>query len=126
MDTAPVYVNQTCATGTPPAQTGGTIADGTYVLTAATDYACEGGPPPGSVSFALVVAGGCLNDVITVADDAGTQMVTESSQLSVSGTTFTLNRQCPSARTDVVSYSATSTGFTTLSSLDVFEVYTKQ
>jgi hypothetical protein len=120
-------VDQICATGTPPAPTGGTIADGTYVLTAATDYACEGGPPPGIGSVAVVITGGCFNDVVTFpVFDGGTESATESSQLSVSGTTFTLNRVCPSPETTVVSYSATSTEFTTLSSLGVLEVYTKQ
>ena len=52
-------ITPTCTTGTMPAGEGGTIVDGTYVLTAQTYYnvaAC----PAGALSETVVIAGSCF------------------------------------------------------------------
>jgi hypothetical protein len=119
-------VAETCGTGTPPAQTGGTIADGTYVLESATDYACEGGVPSSSdtTQVTFVFSGGCFQWAVA---HPGTQGVTSSGEVSTSSTTLTLAEECPMGGTGTtVSYSANATGFTTLASSMNLEVYTKQ
>jgi len=122
-------VTETCASGSPPAQTGGTVADGTYVVTSVSNYACDdsGSGTQGAVQVTLVIAGGCGQIAIAGPYAGGTKIVGSSGQLVFSGTSLSVTQVCPSANpTNTVSYTATSTGFTTFSSADVLEVYTKQ
>jgi len=58
-------VASTCSTDTPPSMAGGTILDGTYVLTKDTNYDCSVLPAAASQTVTLVVSGSTLNSAIT-------------------------------------------------------------
>ncbi|MGH7440553.1 MAG: hypothetical protein ACRENE_33095 [Polyangiaceae bacterium] len=127
-------VTPTCGSGMAPTLTGGTVVDGTYVLTSAVDYECEGGVSTApAVKATAQFAGGCLQLVLTGAfatPDAGTQEVTYtgSTAVSFSGNTFMSTPQCPQAQPAVTgqTYTATATTLTYLSAQGYLQVFTKQ
>jgi hypothetical protein len=104
-------VTPTCMTGTIPRGTGGTIVDGTYVLTAQTYYnsaTCSTIPVGGTIEL----AGGCLQLVIGV-PFSGTGSFT----YTVQGADITMTETCvnPSgatADTPTTTFTATPTTFT--------------
>jgi hypothetical protein len=103
-------VTPTCASGTPPTMTGGSIEDGTYVMTAVMDYGCADGGEPVAPPQAQtwVVSGGCLQGVETVTgesasmspdgstmydfSDGGMLAITQS--LAVQGSELVLTQVC--------------------------------
>jgi hypothetical protein len=96
LGTAPL-VTQTCTTGTPPTQTGGTIADGTYYIISSANYDCGDTGPESSISEVAVVTGGCIQIAVGFPDgDAGVMTFTTSSQWTYSGNTITSTQVCPS------------------------------
>lgn len=120
---------QTCATGTPPAQTGGTIVDGTYAVTASVNYNCgdSGNVATEEVAETVVATGGCLQFVASNRSDAGTETFSASSSLSVSGNQITTQQQCPGSGSPSTStYTATATTVTTLDSSGILVTLVKQ
>jgi hypothetical protein len=102
----PVTASQV-ATAAPPFQ-GGTIAEGTYVLTSETVYTGPGGATgPGSTqSITIRIQSG----TIEVAKD--TDPPTSTYMLAPTGTTYVATGQCPPMLGDIVgSYTATTTTF---------------
>lgn len=110
-------ITPTCVSGTMPVGTGGTIVDGTYVLTSQTYYqdtACSKVP----LSETIAIAGDCIQIVF-----GGLFSGTLSGTLTPQGNTFTSMQTCLHLDVDaaVVSeaqmktYTATSTTFTLFS-----------
>src|SRR5215510_11381737 len=64
-------VKPTCVSGTLPTGIGGTILDGTYVLTSQTYYNSGTGCPTLAVSLTLVIAGDCAQSVFTSDIESG-------------------------------------------------------
>jgi hypothetical protein len=105
----------TCATGTAPAGTGGTIADGTYVLTSTQDYGtdCATDLP---VAETIAIAGDCIQSVF-----GDILAGTTSGRLATQGSSITFTRTCLHLDIDGAvttqdsatnTYTATSTTFT--------------
>jgi hypothetical protein len=130
-------VTATCMTGTLPSGQGGTIVDGTYVLTAQTYYnrnTC----PTIALSETIAFAGGCLELA------SGNPLpATASGPFTVSGANITLTESCihlgvdgETVRPDtsMKTFTATATTFTLFSrdapdagtSTNSVTVYTKQ
>jgi hypothetical protein len=100
-------VKPAAALGSAPTWTGGTIADGTYVMTKWLIYG-GGMVSPEPVSETLVVSAGTFKVV------ANTSMFTvrTNGSVTVSGSTMTFTPSCPSsAKGDTSSFSATATEF---------------
>lgn len=109
-------VMPTCTTGTMPTGQGGTIVDGTYVLTAATYYnapTC----PTFLVMETIAFAGGCLQDAIGPAPFAATF----SGTFTIAGSNITTTQTCSHLDSDAATimrnastttFTATSTTFT--------------
>jgi hypothetical protein len=110
-------VTPTCVTEAMPAGTGGTIVDGTYVLTAQTYYnvpAC----PMSPISETVVIAGSCFQVVFGFGDVlAGNG----STSVTVQGNSYTQTSTCTHFEFDASAqmsdgagktYSATATTFT--------------
>jgi hypothetical protein len=119
-------VNATCVTGSPPAMTGGTIADGTYVLVSATAYAttCSGVTLPTGGPTTVVFAAGCEQSIDVT---GGAQTYT----WTTSGSTLTTNEVCPGAGTvENIPYTATATTLAELAPLSaniqILSVFQKQ
>jgi hypothetical protein len=121
-------VTPTCSEATPPALTGGTIVDGTYVMTSATVYTsgtttCSGLTfPPGGPST-IAMAGPCMQSI----DSMGGA---KNFARSTSGNMLTLMEICPGVTTNTVQYTATATTLSELSPIssgvDVISVFQKQ
>ena len=83
-------ITPTCVTGTMPAGAGGTIVDGTYVLTAQTYYnvpAC----PTAPISETVVIAGSCFQVVFGFGDVVAGN---GSTRVSVQGNSYTQTSTC--------------------------------
>jgi hypothetical protein len=113
---------------TPPAMTGGTIVDGTYVLGSATVYTsgtttCAGLVFPPGDPQTLLMAAPCMESIDLMQG-------AKSYALSASGNTLTLMEVCPNVSTSSVPYTAASSAFSELSSLgpgiDLYSVFQKQ
>ena len=108
------------------------MADGTYVLTSAVDYGCDGGTSSApAVKATAQVAGGCLQFVLTgpFGTDAGTVNVTytASETVAFSGNTVMTTPQCPQVQSAASeTYTATATTLTLLSTKGYVQVFTKQ
>lgn len=92
----------TCSPTTAPALVGGTIAPGTYRLTAAMFYGdCTdlSQPPDGPTVFSFGAS---------CADSADPQDGAENFSWSTSGNELTLTRVCPSAQTTAGAYSSSN------------------
>ena len=87
-------VTPTCTTGTAPTGTGGTIVDGTYVLTSATKYDASCTTP---VPFAetVEIAGDCLQVVF-----GDILSGTDSGRLTTQGTSIAFTQTCVHVDTD--------------------------
>lgn len=81
-------VKPTCVAGTIPSGSGGTVADGVYVLTAQTLYNTPSCPSV-SLSQTLRITGTCLETTSGTAAPA-----TGSATLTLSGSTFNISRIC--------------------------------
>jgi len=116
----------------PPAAQGGTIADGTYTMTAATIYTGVGGPsgPAGDGQVTIQITGSTIQVVTSGA--APNHLTTT---LMTSNTSFTRTDTCPDTMMQSGSYTATPTTFTVILPAGTFpdggaktlvEVFTKQ
>ena len=104
----------TFTSGDPPAPTGGTIVDGTYVLTSATYY---GTMVTSTVSETAVVASGCIMAVLT--DQQSGAIERNNLAYTTSGTDLTETHTCPlSTVTTTVSFSTTATTLTLSYTID--------
>jgi hypothetical protein len=95
----------TCVIGTAPSMTGGTIGDGTYVLTSVTVYTanCIGGLAPANRST-VVVLGACMQNA---ADPWVTAVIASSFSWTAATDMLTLRETCPGTMPDqVMLYSA--------------------
>ncbi len=122
VNSAPTIVSED-VTGTAPAPTGGTIADGTYYLQNVKNY----GPAMGPISFkdTLVFSEGNKYEIIFL-DDVATEPSTESAVFTAAGSTFTRSFTCPTkGETRVRQYSANAATFTLFVDKLVYQ-YTKQ
>ncbi|MGH7440621.1 MAG: hypothetical protein ACRENE_33435, partial [Polyangiaceae bacterium] len=89
--------------GSPPASTGGTITQGTYVLTAATIYPAPAGTTLATVQTTLLLSGSQFEEM-----DAsnGAPPSTSSGRWVTAGSTMGLLASCPSMTMYSWSYSA--------------------
>jgi hypothetical protein len=126
-------VTPTCASGAPPTMTGGTIADGTYVMTAETLYGqgCgDSGVPMAPQAETYVLSGACLQAVLTsngesesLGPDGSTTtftdggQLTETSSVSIQGNQLSLTTLCPvgDEETTHLTFTATAKTVTTVS-----------
>jgi hypothetical protein len=121
-------VTATCSESSPPALTGGTIVDGTYVMTSATVYTsgtttCAGLTFRAGGPSTIAMAAPCMQAI----DPSGGA---KNYARSTSGNMLTLMEVCPGVMTATVPYTATATTFSELSSvgsgIDVISVFQKQ
>jgi hypothetical protein len=113
-------VTRTCATGTIPTGTGGTIANGTYVLTAETYYAGGSCPEP-SLSVTLVADGDCWQEVAASGAANNSTSFDAAFAVAVQGNQVTTTPTCvdgPASR-EAASATFTASGGT----LTVFSVH---
>jgi hypothetical protein len=92
----------------PPASNGGTIADGTYEMTAVTIYTGADGPTgaSGTAQTTVDVSGATLQ--VVTAGEPPTRTVT----LATSGTAFTATDTCPDTTVTTGTFTATATSLT--------------
>lgn len=93
-----------------PTGTGGTIADGTYELTAADIYVSAGGTPgPSGVTYrgVLRLTSGKLERVMEMTPNQGATPIEARSfgELTAGGSTFTVLQSCPAQFQDQYTYS---------------------
>ena len=96
-------VTGTCGTGAQPAGTGGTIADGTYLLTAQARY-IDAGCSPATFEVTMVLAGGCFLRI----DGEGANIMRRSGTYATSGNVLTRDVTC-GLTLPAASYTATDT-----------------
>ncbi|HEX7478680.1 MAG TPA: hypothetical protein VF331_12800 [Polyangiales bacterium] len=104
-------VTMTAVASAAPSPVGGTIADGTYVLSAATLYTGPGGSTAasgGAFSGVFQIKGTTMLQVGTVSGKEERYVTT----FTTSGTTLSTNDTCPVAKSETHSFSANPTGFT--------------
>jgi hypothetical protein len=123
---APGVAEQSAA-GQPPTMTGGTIPDGTYLLSARADY--TGGTCNCTTHAKWNVSGGGTKiDVVVRTDPKPDNKL--SGALTTSGTSLALGFTCPATRTISFQYSVSTTAGTQLVTYDPvkkqLETYTKQ
>lgn len=114
----------------PPTPQGGTMADGTYAMTAATIYTGPNGPsgPSGMSQTTIQVTGSTIQIV------SNGQPPTRTVTLATSGTSFTATDTCPDSKVTHGSYTATATsilifldgGTDDAGARTVVETFTKQ
>jgi hypothetical protein len=102
-------VTATCSTSSMPTMTGGTIADGTYVLTSATMYlsSCTGVTLPTGGPTTIAIAGDCEQSIDA---NGGAQTYT----LSTSGNVETQTRVCGGTLTAMQEYTTMATSIAEL------------
>lgn len=127
-------VTQVCASGPMPiVGTGGTIADGTYVLTSAADYQSTSCSSE-KISATYVIAGGCWQEVAQASSPGVSVSLVATLSVSVQGNQLTTTALCQSAQLPAT---ATSTFTASGSTLTLFvpgkgntslgvQVFTKQ
>ena len=109
-------VTPVCSTANPSSPTGGSIADGTYVLTSVTDFGCPDGGPPIPLAETVVVAGGCLE--FAIAEEDGGVTASLNYVASIQGAQLTTTEVCPTPMPAVpVSFTATATSIEILTNL---------
>ena len=101
-------VTPTCDPGSAPAAAGGTIVDGTYLLTESRFYgSCSTEP----LAETLVVAQGIVQSIATGAG-GGAIRASVSYQLGANGTTLAETQTCPAPVQTTVRFSATPSTLT--------------
>ena len=119
----PPGVTEGAGTGTIPAMTGGTIADGTYVLTERLDF--SGGTCACTTHTKLVFSdGGTKLEGIFRTEPEADKIY--AATVSTSGTTMTWNFTCPATMTLLRQYTATATTIRTVDEQMQLETYTLQ
>ena len=127
VNTAPTVTANWVATAA-PTPAGGTIVDGTYVLTAVTEYSGPGGstgPTSTSTSLLLTISGNTMQQVGRI----GGQERRYTTLISTSGTTLTGTDTCPEPNTLQVQYTATASElrvYSNGSAITLEQVCTKQ
>ncbi len=114
-------VPEVAETGTPPAMTGGTVADGTYVLTERKDWMGSCGC---NTRQKLQITG----DVVQVVSrtDADPE-VTFTGKATFAGSNLTLAMSCPASKAIALTYTATATTLMLFDPQDQsLQVFTKQ
>ena len=109
--------------GVPPTMTGGTLAGGTYVLTAFVEYA---GSSDGSThKETFIFANGTVKHAESQNGSGDTIIA---GTYTTSGTALTLNLSCPQTATVTLQYTVTSTGFEFIAPNNAtqLQIYTKQ
>jgi len=117
-------ITQVQATGTLPEPLGGTILDGTYVLTKNEAYPPVTVSAPFHSSQTLEIAGTVM-DVALVSDDVPTGL-RASANLIASGTVATITWLCGGSGTFDQGYTATATELILIAPLGTVQTYTKQ
>jgi hypothetical protein len=97
-----------CSTGVVPTPQGGTVVDGTYVLTAVIFYGGCPPPTPASVAETLIFSGGTF-EVVANPSDGEVQRTTGT--YTQSGSNFLENDLCPQPGSFVAIFDATPTTF---------------
>jgi hypothetical protein len=97
--------------GSPPAATGGSITDGSYVLTSVLDYNPNDGLVGESTLSLMVVAGGIIQSISL---DFKGSLERTSASYRTSGTTITQTGTCGFSQQVTQGYSATPIGLTLL------------
>lgn len=108
VDVGPTVTGTCDATGTLPVGTGGTIADGTYVLTSQTYYGSTT-CPNGQLSATLVIAGDCWEESVSAGTSSGPVAFTATFTVVVQGNQVTRTSTCLSAGLTASSPSSSST-----------------
>ena len=119
LETTPV--TGTCGTGAQPAGTGGTIADGTYVLTAQARYLGAGCTPGATFEATVQITGGCFQRV----DGMGVNELRRSGNFTTSGNVITRDITCGAAL-PAATYTATATQLTIFDAGGSVTTWTKQ
>ena len=117
-------ITQVQATGTLPAPLGGTIVDGTYVLTKDDAYPPVTVSVPFHSSQTLEIAGAVM-DVALVSDDVPAGLRARAN-LVTSGTVATITWLCGGDGTFDEGYTATATELVLISPQSTVHTYTKQ
>jgi hypothetical protein len=101
-------VTPTCHDGAPPAAKGGTIVDGTYVLTETHFF---GDCSNRALAETVVIAQGTVQSIATE-PDGSVQLKTVTATLGQNGTTLSENQTCPIRVMTSISFDATPTTLT--------------
>lgn len=120
-DGAPVTLR--VAVGQAPAPRGGSITDGTYVLTDAVRYTGSSGTKGGGSTLRMTVR--IIGSAAEIAD--GDQRA--SAKFSTSGTQLVATDTCPDNHTQTLGYTATNSALTVIShdsGASVVEVFSKE
>ena len=122
LPTATITIQQ--GTGNPPSPLGGSVVDGTYVLTQSTDYsvgdALVGQPTAGQ----MIIAGGTIQSVLK---DAKGGMVTVDASFTIMGTSLQQTGTCGFAGSFSQGFTATGTMLTLIQASPPFvDVFTRQ
>jgi hypothetical protein len=119
------FIPQTAGTGTAPTPTGGTIADGTYVLTKVEVYS-PATPNADLLKVTMKVTGKVVQWVSVTS--AGAAVTTQSYTTEIFGTNWSLTGTCPSAAISPVPpprFTASASGLLLFIAGQV-QTYTKQ
>jgi hypothetical protein len=115
-------VTGTCPTGAQPAGAGGTVVDGTYVLTAQARY-IDGGCVSETFQATMTVFGTCSSRVDGLS--GGTTLITRDSTFETSGNVLTRTATC-GASLPAATYTATATQITIFDQGGSVTTWTKQ
>lgn len=115
-------VASTSDSAAPPAFTGGSLVEGTYVMTGHAYY--NGDPGSSNVAQTIVFGGGTVKSIVS---DGGTDTI-YGGTYSTSGTTLTLDLSCPASVSASSSYTASATqlSFTAPDNANEVMTYTLQ
>ncbi len=111
-------ITPTCASGSLPVGVGGTIVDGTYVMTQLTYYGADCSTTP--VSETLQIAGGCIQVA-----SSGPVSLTESATYAVAGNVLALTKTCFNTGA-AVSTSTQDVGHTFTATASAFTIFNQQ
>ncbi|HVJ88668.1 MAG TPA: hypothetical protein VM580_02625 [Labilithrix sp.] len=114
-------ISETAGVGEIPTPAGGTITDGTYVLTKHEVYP-PGSPDENTRKRTMIFSG---DSIQVIEDDPGRSPVRAAGTYTIDGSTLNVTITCPVADSATLSFTATATTFQTIGEEDVF-TYTKQ
>lgn len=104
-------VSKTSDPGPVPAFTGGTILDGTYVLTAVIDYNGHSGSTVSTETLILSAGGTHLEETATEVSSGVSKEQRNTATLSASGSALTIGVTCPATVSLPAKFTATATDF---------------